>query len=224
MTNIAILGYGTVGSGVAEVIGTNADLLKKRGTGLYVKYILDLREFPGDPYEDRVIHDFDTILEDPEIKVICETMGGTGAAYKFTTQALEKGISVCTSNKELVELHGAELSRIAREHHCSYLFEASVGGGIPLIRTIVQGLAAEKVERICGILNGTTNFILTKMAKEGAEFDAVLAEAQEHGYAEKDPTADIEGHDAGRKIAILASLVTGQNIASRMCIPRVSPN
>ena len=213
MTNIAILGYGTVGSGVAEVIGTNAELLKKRGGGLYVKYILDLREFPGDPYEDRVVHDFDVILADPEIKVICETMGGVGAAYKFSQQALEKGISVCTSNKELVELHGAELSRIAKEHNCSYLFEASVGGGIPLLRTIVEGLAAEKVERICGILNGTTNFILTKMAKEGAEFDTVLAEAQEHGYAEKDPTADIEGHDAGRKIAILASLVTGQNIA-----------
>ena len=213
MTNIAILGYGTVGSGVAEVIGTNAELLRKRGGGLYVKYILDLRDFPGDPYEDRVVHDFDVILADPEIKVICETMGGVGAAYKFSQQALERGISVCTSNKELVELHGAELTRIAKEHNCSYLFEASVGGGIPLIRTIVEGLAAEKVERICGILNGTTNFILTKMAKEGAEFDTVLAEAQEHGYAEKDPTADIEGHDAGRKIAILAALVTGQNIA-----------
>ncbi len=213
MTNIAILGYGTVGSGVAEVIGTNAKLMDERAGGLYVKYILDLREFPGDPYEDRVVHDFDLIVEDPEIKIICETMGGAGAAYKFSKLALEKGISVCTSNKELVELHGAELSRIAKEHNCSYLFEASVGGGIPLIRTIVQGLAAEKVERICGILNGTTNFILSKMASEGADFDTVLAEAQEHGYAEKDPTADIEGHDAGRKIAILASLVTGKNIA-----------
>lgn len=213
MTNIAILGYGTVGSGVAEVIGTNAKLVEKRAGGLYVKYILDLREFPGDPYEDRVVHDFDVILTDPEIKVICETMGGAGAAYKFSKAALEKGISVCTSNKELVELHGAELSRIAKEHNCSYLFEASVGGGIPLIRTIVEGLAAEKVERICGILNGTTNFILTKMAGEGAEFATVLAEAQEHGYAEKDPTADIEGHDAGRKIAILASLVTGKKIS-----------
>ncbi|MBR1472102.1 MAG: homoserine dehydrogenase [Lachnospiraceae bacterium] len=212
MTEIAILGYGTVGSGVAEVIGTNAELIAARGCALHVKYILDLRDFPGDPYGERVVHDFTCILDDPEIKVICETMGGVGAAYQFSKQALEKGISVCTSNKELVELHGAELSRIAKENHCSYLFEASVGGGIPLIRTICQGLTAEKIEKIYGILNGTTNYILTKMDREGADFDAVLKEAQANGYAEKDPTADIEAHDPCRKIAILASLVTGKKV------------
>ncbi len=212
MTEIAIFGYGTVGSGVAEVIGQNAAQIAQRCGGLHVKYILDLREFPGDPYEDRIVHDAAPIYADPEIKVICETMGGATFAYDYTKRALSAGISVCTSNKELVELHGAELSRMAKEHGCSYLFEASVGGGIPLIRTITQALTAERIDCICGILNGTTNYILHRMETGGLDFETALKEAQDMGYAEKDPTADIEGHDPCRKIAILASLVCGKKL------------
>ena len=208
MVKIAVLGYGTVGSGVVEVIEKNKDEINKRATEeLEVKYILDLRDFPGDPYEDRVVHDFNIILNDPEIKIICETMGGTKPAYEFTKQALSKGISVCTSNKELVASHGPELIRIAKENVCNYLFEASVGGGIPIIRPLNYSLTAEKIDSIMGILNGTTNYILTKMEKEGASFDDVLKEAQEKGYAERNPEADIEGYDACRKIAILSSLM-----------------
>lgn len=210
---VAVFGYGTVGSGVVEVIDKNHDQIAARGADLHVKYVLDIRDFEGDPIQERIVHDVDQILNDPEIGVICETMGGVGAAYQFSKKALEKGISVCTSNKELVELHGAELMKIALEHKCSYLYEASVGGGIPIIRTIQDALTAERIERIYGILNGTTNYILTKMEKEGADFNAVLKEAQEMGYAEKDPTADIEGHDPCRKIAILASLVTGKKVS-----------
>ncbi|MBR3307441.1 MAG: homoserine dehydrogenase [Lachnospiraceae bacterium] len=212
MAAIAVLGYGTVGSGVVEVIGENSELIAGRGCSLEVKYILDLRDFPGDKYESLVTHDAEVIFADPEIKVICETMGGTGAAYAFTKRALEAGISVCTSNKELVEKHGAELSAIAAGHSCSYLFEASVGGGIPLIRTIRTGLVAENIKSIYGILNGTTNYILYRMEEQGLDFAAALKEAQEMGYAEKDPTADIEGHDPCRKIAILASLVCGKKV------------
>ncbi len=208
----AILGYGTVGSGVAEVIRKNKEVIRSRGLDVTVKYILDLRDFPGDPEEKQIVHDVEVILNDPEVNVICETMGGQGAAYQFTKRALEKGISVCTSNKELVEAKGAELIRIATEHRCSYLFEASVGGGIPLIRTLGNALTAERIRGIYGILNGTTNYILTRMKKDGEDFDDVLKEAQAKGYAEKDPTADIEGHDACRKIAILASLVTGKKV------------
>lgn len=208
MVKIAVLGYGTVGSGVVEVIEKNKEEINKRATEeLEVKYILDLRDFPGDPYEDRVIHDFNIILNDPEIKIICETMGGTKPAYEFTKQALSKGISVCTSNKELVASHGPELIRIAKENVCNYLFEASVGGGIPIIRPLNYSLTAEKIDSIMGILNGTTNYILTKMEKEGASFDDVLKEAQDKGYAERNPEADIEGYDACRKIAILSSLM-----------------
>ena len=208
MVKIAVLGYGTVGSGVVEVIEKNKDEINKRATEeLEVKYILDLRDIPGDPYEDRVVHDFNIILNDPEIKIICETMGGTKPAYEFTKQALSKGISVCTSNKELVASHGPELIRIAKENVCNYLFEASVGGGIPIIRPLNYSLTAEKIDSIMGILNGTTNYILTKMEKEGASFDDVLKEAQEKGYAERNPEADIEGYDACRKIAILSSLM-----------------
>ena len=208
MVKIAVLGYGTVGSGVVEVIEKNKDEINKRATEeLEVKYILDLRDFPGDPYEDRVVHDFNIILNDPEIKIRCETMGGTKPAYEFTKQALSKGISVCTSNKELVASHGPELIRIAKENVCNYLFEASVGGGIPIIRPLNYSLTAEKIDSIMGILNGTTNYILTKMEKEGASFDDVLKEAQEKGYAERNPEADIEGYDACRKIAILSSLM-----------------
>ncbi len=213
MIKAAVLGYGTVGSGVVEVLETNRELISKRvGDEIEVKYILDLRDFPGDPYEDRVVHDFNTILEDPEVSVICETMGGNEPAYTFSRKALQAGKSVCTSNKELVANHGAELIRIAGENNCNYLFEASVGGGIPIIRPLINALTAERIIKISGILNGTTNYILTKMAFEGSDFDSCLREAQEKGYAERNPEADVEGHDACRKIAILASLMTGKTV------------
>lgn len=213
MIQIAVLGYGTVGSGVVEVIETNkADINKKAGEQLAVKYILDLRDFPGDPYESKVVHDYNIILEDPDVAIICETMGGTKPAYEFTKQALLLGKSVCTSNKELVAAHGPELLKIARDHRCNYLFEASVGGGIPIIRPLNYSLTAEHIDGITGILNGTTNYILTKMDKEGADFEDVLKEAQEKGYAERNPEADVEGYDACRKIAILSSLMSGKNV------------
>ena len=213
MIHVAVLGYGTVGSGVVEVIETNKEAIDKRSAAnLNIKYILDLRDFPGDPYEDKVVHDYDVILKDPEIAIICETMGGLHPAYEFSKQALLAGKSVCTSNKELVASHGPELIRIARENHCNYLFEASVGGGIPIIRPLNYSLTAEKIDSITGILNGTTNYILTKMDKEGADFEEVLKEAQEKGYAERNPEADVEGYDACRKIAILSSLMCGKNV------------
>lgn len=216
MIKIAVLGYGTVGSGVVEVIEKNKDMVnKKAGEELSIKYILDLRDFPGDPYENKVVHDYQTIVNDPEIQIICETMGGNGAAYEFTKQALQVGKSVCTSNKELVAAHGPELLTMAKEHKCNYLFEASVGGGIPIIRPLNYSLTAEKIESITGILNGTTNYILSKMEKEGADFDAVLKRAQEKGYAERNPEADVEGYDACRKIAILSSLMLGENVDYR---------
>ena len=213
MIHVAVLGYGTVGSGVVEVIETNKEAIDKRAAAkLNIKYILDLRDFPGDPYEDKVVHDFNIIMNDPEVTVICETMGGLHPAYEFSRQALLAGKSVCTSNKELVANHGPELIRIARENHCNYLFEASVGGGIPIIRPLNYSLTAEKIDSITGILNGTTNYILTKMDKEGADFEEVLREAQEKGYAERNPEADVEGYDACRKIAILSSLMCGKNV------------
>lgn len=213
MVNVAVLGYGTVGSGVVEVLGRNREQISgKTGEEIQVRYILDLRDFPGDPYEDRVVHDFNLILEDAEISVVCETMGGVGAAYQFTKQALMAGKSVCTSNKELVAMHGTELLALAAEHHCNYLFEASVGGGIPLLRTIQNSLTAERIQAVTGILNGTTNYILTKMEKEHADYGEVLKKAQELGYAERNPEADVEGHDTCRKTAILASLVTGKTV------------
>ncbi len=213
MIQVAVLGYGTVGSGVVEVIETNKSAINKRaGAELHIKYILDLRDFPGDPYEDKVVHDFDIILNDPEVSVICETMGGIHPAYDFSKKALLAGKSVCTSNKELVASHGPELIQTARENHCNYLFEASVGGGIPIIRPLNYSLTAEKIDSITGILNGTTNYILTKMDKEGAGFEEVLREAQEKGYAERNPEADVEGYDACRKIAILSSLMCGKNV------------
>lgn len=215
MINVAVLGYGTVGSGVVEVIEQNKEMVnKKAAADLHVKYILDLKDFPGDPYADRVVHDFNIILEDDEVSIVCEVMGGVGVAYRFTKQALEKGKSVCTSNKELVAKHGPELLAIARENNCNYLFEASVGGGIPIIRPLNYSLTAEKIEAITGILNGTTNYILSKMEREGADFEDVLKEAQERGYAERNPEADVEGHDACRKIAILSSLMMGKNVDS----------
>ena len=201
MINVAVLGYGTVGSGVVEVIEKNKDMVnKKSAQELEVKYILDLRDFPGDPYEDKVIHDFNTILHDDSVTIVCETMGGVGAAYQFTKQALERGKSVCTSNKELVAKHGPELLQM--------------GGGIPIIRPLNYSLTAEKIEAINGILNGTTNYILSKMEKEGADFAAVLKEAQDKGYAERNPEADVEGYDACRKIAILSSLMFSKNVDS----------
>ena len=213
MIQVAVLGYGTVGSGVVEVIETNKSAINKRaGAELHIKYVLDLRDFPGDPYEDKVVHDFDIILNDPEVSVICETMGGIHPAYDFSKKALLAGKSVCTSNKELVASHGPELIQTARENRCNYLFEASVGGGIPIIRPLNYSLTAEKIDSITGILNGTTNYILTKMDKEGAGFEEVLREAQEKGYAERNPEADVEGYDACRKIAILSSLMCGKNV------------
>ncbi len=213
MIQVAVLGYGTVGSGVVEVIETNkAEINKKAGAELNIKYILDLRDFPGDAYEHKVVHDYNMILEDPEVSIICETMGGIKPAYDFSKQALLAGKSVCTSNKELVANHGAELLELARQNHCNYLFEASVGGGIPIIRPLNYSLTAEKIDAITGILNGTTNYILTKMDKNGADFAEVLKEAQDNGYAERNPEADIEGYDACRKIAILSSLMKGENV------------
>lgn len=215
MIKIAVLGYGTVGSGVVEVIEKNKEMVNKKASEeLEIKYILDLRDFPGDPYADKVVHDFRQIVEDEEVTIICETMGGTGAAYQFTKQALEAGKSVCTSNKELVAKHGPELLTVAREHSCNYLFEASVGGGIPIIRPLNYSLTAERIEAITGILNGTTNYILSKMEEAGAGFDEVLKKAQEKGYAERNPQADVEGYDACRKIAILSSLMMGKNVDS----------
>ena len=213
MAKIAVLGYGTVGSGVVEVIETNnAPISARAGEAVEVKYILDLRDFPGDPYESKVVHDINIILEDPEISVICETMGGNEPAFTFSKKALEAGKSVCTSNKELVANHGPELLEIAKANHANYLFEASVGGGIPIIRTINECLTAEKIDAITGILNATTNYILTKMDKEGADFGSVLKKAQELGYAERNPEADVEGYDACRKIAILSSLMSGKYV------------
>ena len=213
MISAAVLGYGTVGGGVVEVLQTNSDVIARRvGDEINVKYILDLRDFPGDKTEKLVIHDYDTIVNDPEVKIICETMGGVEPAFTFSKKALAAGKSVCTSNKELVAAHGPELIALAKENNCNYLFEASVGGGIPIIRPIVNALTSEKIDGIYGILNGTTNYILTKMEKEGARFEDVLKEAQDKGYAEKNPEADVEGYDAVRKLAILSSLVYGKNV------------
>ncbi len=215
MIYVAVLGYGTVGSGVVEVIDRNNSIVSANsGDEMQVKYILDLRDFPGDPNESKVIHDVDVILNDPDVSIVCETMGGVGAAYKFTKAALEKGKSVVTSNKELVAKHGAELMKVARDNGCAYLFEASVGGGIPVIRTIITALTAERITQIAGILNGTTNFILTRMEEDGADFADTLKKAQELGYAEADPTADIEGHDTARKISILADIMSGHFVDS----------
>ena len=213
MIKVAILGYGTVGSGVVEVLTTNAGIIAKRaGQEVGVKYVLDLRDFPGDPIQSKVVHDFQIILDDPEVDIVVETMGGTKPAYEFVKKALLAGKSVCTSNKELVAAYGAELVHLAKSKSVNFLFEASVGGGIPVIRPLNQSLTADKILKINGLLNGTTNYILTKMAKEGSDFDVVLKEAQELGYAEKDPTADVEGYDACRKIAILTSLAYGKQV------------
>ena len=207
------MGYGTIGSGVVEVLRINKEKIAKRaGEPVEVKYILDLRDFPGDPMEDKVVKDYQVILKDPEVGVVVETMGGVEPAFTFVKAMLEAGKQVATSNKNLVAAKGAELIKIARDNGVNFQFEASVGGGIPIIRPLNKCLTADEVLEITGILNGTTNYMMTKMTEEGAEFDEVLKDAQDKGYAEKDPTADIEGHDPCRKIAILTSLVVGQQV------------
>lgn len=184
MIQIAVLGYGTVGSGVVEVINRNQESInKKAGEEINIKYVLDLRDFPGDPVQEKIVHDYEVIANDPEIKIVVEVMGGTNPAYTFVKRALESGKSVCTSNKELVAKHGVELIRIAKEKNCNFLFEASCGGGIPIIRPLNCSLTADEVDEISGILNGTTNYILSKMTSDGSEFEDVLKNAQELGYA-----------------------------------------
>ena len=216
MVNVAILGFGVVGSGVAEVLATNGPHIDQKVDDLIrLKYILDVRDFPDSPFADKVVHDFSVIENDPEVSIVVETIGGAKAALDFTRRALRAGKSVVTSNKELVAEHGCELLALAAEQGVSYLFEASVGGGIPILRPLNQCLAANEIEEITGILNGTTNYILTRMIRGGLSFDAALKEAQANGYAEQDPTADIEGHDACRKICILASLAFGRHIYPR---------
>ena len=213
MIKVAILGYGTVGSGVFEILNTNSEIISKRtGDDIQVKYVLDLREFPGDPAEPYVIHDFAEIEKDDEVQIVVETMGGLHPAYEFVKASLENGKSVCTSNKALVAAFGPELLELAKSKNANFLFEASVGGGIPIIRPLKTSLAPDVIEEISGILNGTTNYILTEMTENGSDFDSVLKDAQDKGYAEKDPTADVEGHDAGRKIAILTSLAYGKQL------------
>lgn len=213
MVNIAVLGYGTVGSGVVEVINTNHEIINKRaGEEINIKYVLDLRDFPGDPVQQILTHDFNDILNDDEVKVVVEVMGGINPAYTFVKQCLAAGKSVATSNKELVASHGPELLAIAKENNVNFLFEASVGGGIPIIRPLNTSITADEVTEITGILNGTTNYILTKMDQEGASYDEVLKQAQKLGYAERNPEADVEGGDACRKIAILTSIVYGKHL------------
>ncbi|MBR5712314.1 MAG: homoserine dehydrogenase [Lachnospiraceae bacterium] len=210
---IAILGYGTVGSGVFSVIRENNAIIEKRvGAPIEIKYVLDLREFPGDPVEPYLVHDFRQIIEDPEIDIIVEVMGGLKPAYDFVKEALLSGRSVCTSNKELVAAHGAELIAIAKDRSINFLFEASVGGGIPVIRQLMRSVTADEVEEVSGILNGTTNYMMTRMREDGISFDEALADAQANGFAERNPAADVEGFDACRKIAILTSLAYGQQV------------
>ena len=213
MVNIAVLGYGTVGSGVVEVIHTNHERINQRiGDELNVKYVLDLRDFPGDPIQEKLVHDFNVIVEDPDVQIVVEVMGGIEPAYTFVKRSLQAGKSVATSNKALVAKHGAELLSIARDKNINFLFEASVGGGIPIIRPLNSSLTADEIEEITGILNGTTNYMLSKMFYEGADYAEVLKEAQDKGYAERNPEADVEGYDACRKIAILSSLISGQQV------------
>ncbi len=211
---VAVMGYGTVGSGVVEVIEAHSNTIPKKigGESLEVSHILDLRDFPGDPHEALFTKDFNDILNDPEVKIVAETMGGVNPAFDFTMKLLKAGKSVVTSNKELVAQKGLELLQAAEESGSNYLFEASVGGGIPIIRPLTQCLAANNIEGVAGILNGTTNFILTMMIEKDMSFDEALKIAQEKGYAEKDPTADVEGHDACRKVCILASLAFGKHV------------
>ena len=213
MIKVAVMGYGTIGSGVVEVLDINKNSIAKRaGEEIGVKYILDLRDFPGDPIQEKVVHDYKVIANDPEVQIVVETMGGLHPAYEFVSSCLSAGKSVVTSNKELVAAKGDELLKIAKDKNVNFLFEASVGGGIPIIRPISQCLAANRIDEIAGILNGTTNFILTMMIDKNMSFEDALKLAQDNGYAEKDPTADVEGHDACRKICILAALCFGKHV------------
>ena len=210
MLKIALLGFGVVGSGTAEVITQNQDRIRHAtGDGIEIKYILDLREFPDSPFADRIVHDYNIILNDPEVTLVAEMMGGSHPAYDFTKSALLAGKSVVTSNKEVVAKFGTELLQIADEHGVHYLFEASVGGGIPVLRPLSHDLVSNRVKSINGILNGTTNYILTRMVEDGISFEEALVEAQEKGYAERDPSADVDGHDAARKIVILSAMAYG---------------
>lgn len=215
MISIAILGYGTVGSGVAEVCRMNSAVIRERvGRGIDIRYILDIRNFPDDPFADRFTRDPNLIIDDPDISVVVETIGGIDFAYEMTKRALTAGKHVVTSNKELVARHGTELIRMATANRVSYMFEASVGGGIPIIRPLHKCLAANVITRIAGILNGTTNYILTRMESAGIDFATALREAQEKGYAEQRPAADVDGYDACRKIAILSSICCGEYVDS----------
>lgn len=213
MIKVAVLGYGTVGSGVVEVFRVNQDTINKNvGEEVEIKYVLYLRDFPGDPVEKVLVHDFEEIVNDPEVKIVVEVMGGLNPSFHFVKRCLESGKSVCTSNKELVAQHGTDLLQTAKEHHVNFLFEASCGGGIPIIRPLYQALTADKIDEVSGILNGTTNYILSKMASDGSDFEEVLKKAQDMGYAERNPEADVEGYDACRKIAILSSLAFGNYV------------
>lgn len=213
MKNVAVMGFGTIGSGVVEILERNKETIaKKVGETVSVKYVLDLREFPGTSVEDKIVHDFSVIEKDPEVTMVIETMGGLKPAYPFVKASLEAGKHVATSNKALVAAYGTELLKIAKEHNVNFLFEASVGGGIPVIRPLYTCLAGEEIEEITGILNGTTNYILTKMDKAGETFETALREAQDLGYAERNPEADVEGHDTCRKIAILTAMAAGHEV------------
>ncbi|MGN0159476.1 MAG: homoserine dehydrogenase [Brotaphodocola sp.] len=216
MVYVAVMGYGTIGSGVVEILEKNCkEVAQGAGEEVAVKYVLDLREFPGSPIEDKLIHDFNKLVHDPEVSVVVEAMGGVNPAYPFAKACLEAGKHVVTPNKALVAAYGTELMQIAKAHNVNFLFEASVGGGIPIIRPMYRCLKGEKIEEITGILNGTTNYILTKMDKEGASFESALKEAQDLGYAERNPEADVEGHDTCRKIAILTAMATGKEVDYR---------
>ena len=213
MIKTAVMGYGTIGSGVAEILDKNRDVIAgQAGQEVELKYVLDLREFPDSPVADKIVHDFKVIEQDEEVKIVVETMGGLNPAYPFVKACLMAGKHVVTSNKALVAAHGTELLAIARKKHVNFFFEASVGGGIPIIRPLYRCLMGERIEEITGILNGTTNFILTKMDKEGESFENALKEAQNLGYAERNPEADVEGHDTCRKIAILTAMATGKEV------------
>ncbi len=216
MINVAILGFGVVGSGTAEVLTMNKERIEKKvGDSVNIKYILDLRDFPDNPFADKIVHDYNVILSDPEVSVVAEVMGGSHPAFEFSMKALEAGKSVVTSNKEVVANFGRELLDCAAEHGVRYLFEASVGGGIPVLSPIMKDLSANKITKIAGILNGTTNYILTQMLFEGKSFDVALSEAQAKGYAEANPSADVDGIDACRKICILAALAFGKVVDTK---------
>ena len=211
--NVAIMGHGVVGSGVAEILINHSDRISaKIKDDINVKYILDLREFDSLSYSDKFTKNFEDILNDESVKIVAEVMGGVNPAYDFVKKCLESGKSVVTSNKELVAAKGAELIKIAIDKNVNFLFEASVGGGIPVLRPMTQCLSANEITEFSGILNGTTNFILNKMIVDNMSFEDALKLAQELGYAEKDPTADIEGHDACRKVCILATLAFGRHV------------